>query len=167
MTVSPIRSLAVGAALVLLSLVAPPAGAQQQQQPHYRGFEAAITRQVPPASPQDPAVVDLTTVVPLPFDLRIRGVTTPTGVTLKGIKPDESDCPDANDLSKCRQRFEMALDAASSKKCTLDGAYVAQFDVTCRGGAPGLCTPGQYQLPFALTSESVCAEADGDASKPR
>ena len=149
-----IRSLAASVA-VLLSL---PAAAQ------YKGFNAAITKQISPINAGDPAIVELLTVIPMPYVLQFESLAAPNGVALKDANA-ETTCPDARDARKCRQRFTMAVDAHSSGKCSLNGNYVAKFDVACTDPKNPSCKPGKHEVAFSLQSENFCTAKVVDTSR--
>lgn len=150
-----LRPLLLAAAAILLST---PVAAQ------YPNFKAAITKQLSPLSPEtgEPAIVELVTVVPQPYQLQFKSLSTPAGVAFK--ENQTSACAPTD--VKCKQRFYMKLDAYSSKKCSLTGSYTANFDVQCPSGADkAICTPGQHQIAFSLQSENFCFETAVDTSK--
>jgi len=155
MTMTMTKPISLSASLLMaaaLTLSAAPAVAQ------YAGFKATISKQLAP-DPGGNATIELSTLVPMPHQLMFHSLTTPTGVTFKGININ-STCPEANGRT-CRQNFTMAVDANSSGKCKLDGNYITNFEVTCLSGDSG-CKPGQHQVGFSLTSENFCSETAVD-----
>jgi hypothetical protein len=129
----------------------------------YPGFHAAITKQINPVDLRDDSIVELGTLIPKGYELKFRSLKTPTGVVFKSVRSPAAGCT-ASD-SKCRQYFTMSIDAASSGKCTLNGDYVASFDVACTDPKDTACKPGTHDVAFSLTSENFCSEKTVDASK--
>lgn len=142
-------------ALVALSL---PAAAQ------YNGFHAAITKQINPVNVNDNSIVELGTLIPRPYELKFNSLTTPAGVTFKGEQSPSQGCM-TGETKKCRQYFTMAIDARTSGKCTLNGDYVAKFDVVCTDPGDKSCKPGKHEVGFSLQSENFCSETLGDTSR--
>ena len=145
---SVVAALAAGAVLVL------PAPQSQAQQ-----VAAAITKQITNLDSPTTGTIELTTLITGQARLDFVGLDIPAGLTLRATSPDNSQCPQTGDPSKCRQRWAWTI--AANNNCTWNGQYKARYNLVCQPGAAG-CTPRAHEVPFSLQSENFCAERTVD-----
>jgi hypothetical protein len=144
--------------LAACAVVAPSLPARAQ----YKGFHAAITKQLSPIKEDDNAIVELGTLIPKEYELRFKSLKVPQGIVFKSLQSPAGGC--VVEGKNCRQHFTMAVDAHTSGKCNLTGDYVASFDVACTDAKDASCKPGTHEVAFTLNSENFCTAKTVDTS---
>jgi hypothetical protein len=125
---------------------------------------AAITKQIVALSLGDPALIELGTTVPWPYQLKsfTMGIFPTTKVA--NWAPSSDNCTSTQG-QECRQNWRTSLTLFDGV-CTLDGVYTLNFTVGCGPDAQGNLCPLDLNNPadtissvqYTLKSENFCAE---------